>query len=712
LKEKHLYTFGEFSLNVEDHTLDRNGETIPITPKMFDLLLVFLENPGRVLKKDILLQTVWPDSFVEEGNITYNIRQLRRVMEDDAQSPKYIETIPRRGYRFLLPVDSFTTVTPDKEESSAIDRTAETPSPSTVPQSRPYVLIAVGALVILSGAVLIGGWLYKNRQPGGTPILSAPLSSEKLSTDGGVFHIAITPDGKTVVYTHRSTGKQSVWLRQIGNSNNVLLVPPSDDFYGGLAISPDGKDVYFARGSKQTTGLSVYRMPIYGGVPEKLIDLTQGWISISPDGSKISFVRCMYKDDDYCSLFIADSRDGKNEKTLVTRPRPFRIGDNEISPDGKQIAFAVGQSRTGSNDFTFNVVDIETGAEREITPQRFFNINYIVWLPNDSGFLMTALELPDKSYRIWSISASGETTKLTADSETYSRLGLDRSGSLLVSTQIEPDFRLMVFDAEHPETPPQPLADAASVTYAPDGKIYFSSLRTGDSEIWSIDPKSGEQKQLTSASGGDVAPIVSPDNLTVFFESARTGILQVWRMNIDGTDPRQVTTQEGGFPLRVSPDGRWVYYHSPLNNTIRRVSTETGEEELLMKEKSLTFALSPDVTQVAFADRQGKDTVISVYSVPEQTLLKSFTIPNEPYLAELRWSEDGSTLVYVITDDKGEGGIVWYQPLNGQARRKIVDLSGDEIYELAGFALSKDGKNFAVIKGKWKHNAVLFRGLK
>jgi len=114
LKEKHQYSFGEFTLDVEDHTLSRNGESVPITPKMFDLLLVLLQNPQKVLRKDFLLESVWPDSFVEEGNITFNIRQLRKALDDDAQTPTYIETIPRRGYRFLLPVEAFTTITPDK----------------------------------------------------------------------------------------------------------------------------------------------------------------------------------------------------------------------------------------------------------------------------------------------------------------------------------------------------------------------------------------------------------------------------------------------------------------------------------------------------------------------------------------------------------------------------------------------------------------------
>ena len=87
MKERHLYSFGEFTLNVEDHTLERGGENVPITPKMFDLLLVLVQNPKKVLKKDFLLQSVWPDSFVEDGNITFNIRQLRKALEDDAQSP-------------------------------------------------------------------------------------------------------------------------------------------------------------------------------------------------------------------------------------------------------------------------------------------------------------------------------------------------------------------------------------------------------------------------------------------------------------------------------------------------------------------------------------------------------------------------------------------------------------------------------------------------
>jgi Tol biopolymer transport system component/DNA-binding winged helix-turn-helix (wHTH) protein len=679
---------------------------------MFDLLLVLVQHPGRVLRKEFLLQSVWPDSFVEEGNITFNIRQLRKALNDNAQAPTYIETIPRRGYRFLPPVESFTTVTPDKDEATIAEeraRSIETPVPPKT--SRRYVILAMGAFVIFAGALVLGGWLY-SKGAGGTPVLSAPFSLEKLSTDGGVFHVAISPDGKNVVYTYRTNQKQSVWLRQLGNSNNVPIIPPSSDFYGGLTIGPDGNTIYFARGSQGAPGLSIYRMPIYGGVPQKLIDQTQGWISVSPDGNRISFVRCPYKDEDYCSLYIANTSDGQNEKKLVTRQRPFRIAANEISRDGKTVAFASGQSRPGSNEFVLGAVDIETGVEREMTSERFFNINYISWLPDQSGCLMTALQLPDNSYRIWNISNNGSASKLTADSETYSRLGLDSTGSLLVSTQIKADFRLMLYQTDNPTAPPSIIGNAFNVSFAPNGRLYFSSNRTGDYEIWSINPDGTDQKQLTSDPAGDLTAIVSPDNKYLFFESSRSGKNHVWRMNADGSDQRQITTDDGGFPLRLAPDGRWLYYRSPLNNTIRRVAIDSGQEELVMKEPGYNTALSPDTTMAAFAQASGQDVAIAIYSLADQKQVKTYRIVNAANLAQMVWSDDGKFLAYVLTDEKGEGGSLWFQPLNSDSPRRIADVSGDEIAELAGFALSHDGKSFAIIKGSWKHDAVLLRGLK
>ena len=713
MKEKHLYSFGEFSLNVEDHTLSRNGETVPVTPKMFDLLLVLVQNPGRVLRKDFLMQSVWPDSFVEEGNITFNIRQLRKALDDNAQSPIYIETIPRRGYRFLPPVEAFTTVTPDKDEESIARQIAEashTPTANAGTRSYRFLILAVS--VLLLGAVVIAAWFLNRGGSDSVPILSTPFAVEKLSTDGNVFHIALSPDGKTVVYTHRVSGKQSLWVRQLETANNVEIIPPSDDFYGGLAISPDGNSVYFVRAEKQSGLLSIFRMPIFGGVPQRLIDGTQGWISLSTKGDKISYVRCPYTDEDYCSLYIADAADGRNEKKLVTRPRPFRIGDNKISPDGRTVAFAAGQSRTSSNEFAAYGVDVETLAERELTPERFFNIAYLAWLPDQSGLLLTGMQLPDRNFSIWNVSASGEGTKVTSDSETYSRLSLDAAGRLLVSTKVQPDFRLLVYSIDDPTAAPRILGDANTVTYAPDGRLYFSSYRTGNAEIWSVSPDGSDFRQLTNDPSAEVAPMISPYSRDVFFQSDRTGVIQIWRMNPDGTNQRQVTKEEGGQPLRVSPDGVWIYYRSALNGTLRRASVETGQEELILGDMGRGLTISPDLTRVAYSQRHGTDFELTVASLPDGRPEKTWKITGSPNLSHLGWAADGKYLSYVLTDDAAQTGSFWFQDLDSSTPRQIADLSGEEIAELSGLSLSPDGKSFAVIKGTWRHDGVLLRGLK
>jgi Tol biopolymer transport system component/DNA-binding winged helix-turn-helix (wHTH) protein len=683
---------------------------------MLELLFVLVRNHGRILDKEFLLGAVWPDSFVEEGNITFNIRQLRKVLGDSAQSPTFIETIPRRGYRFIADVENV--ISEAGEEEAASQEPASQETEPVFNESRPafsrfrYPLIAVSAVLITG--LLIGGWYARTRVTT-WPILSSPFASEKLSSDGEVYHAVISPDGSSVVYTHRSAGKQSLRLRQLENASSTELIPPGEYFYGGLAFSPDSKTVYFTRGERPPLPqLDIYRISILGGVPQRIISQAQGWISVSHDGEKISFVRCGYSDEDYCSLWIADTRDGGNEKKLVTRSRPIRIGDNKISPDGKTVVFAEGQSRTGSNDFMLSAVDIDSGTVREVTPQRFFNVNYIAWLPDQSYLLVTARKIPELNYRIYRISpATGEAYILTTDSETYSHISLNNEGSLAVSTHVEPDFHLNIYQNESPQKP-RVLSNASGVTYAPNGRLFFSSIMSGDYEVWSVDPDGSDQRQLTNNPSDDNAPIVSYDGNFVYFSSNRSGAVQVWRMNSDGSNQMQVSTSEGGYPLRVSPDGRWVYYRSALQNSLRRVSVDSGEEQVIRNGLGRSFSVSPDTTLGAFTEGStGTDSVITIVSLADGNPVKTFKI-SEPNLnvARITWSHDGRYLAYILSDRVTGSNTLWFQSVDGGPARHIADLNDDEIAELSSIALSTDGKSFAVIEGNWKHDAVLIRGLK
>lgn len=710
--ETNSFKFGEFLLDAKEKVLLCNGKPISITPKAFQLLQILVENHGHLVGRNELINKIWADSSVEEGNLTFTVRLLRKALSDSKQNPQFIETVPKRGYRFIAEVKEFFPANEDKISPPA-SKTFHSPIDFNERKAKNlYFPLAISA-VFLASAIALGIWLVRSKNSN-LPILSAPFSSEKLSTNGKVVHAVISPDGKNVVYTNGVKEKQSIWLRQLETGNNLEIIPPSNDKYAGLAFSPDGNFLYFVRQSKgNTTPTILYRVSIFGGIPQEISKETEGWLSLSPDGKQISFVRCQYRDDENCSLWIADSAAGKNERKVVLRPRPLRIADNQISPDGKSIAFAVGQSENQANEFSLMKVDLESGAENELSKEKFFNIKSLAWLPDQSGLLITTRKNTERNFRIWQVStATGEAVPLTNDSETYSALDLDKEAANLVSTQVKLDSRIRLVNAEKAALS-RNLVNASSVSFASDGKIYFSSIMSGNGEIWSVNADGSNQRQLTNNPANETTIIVSPDNNSVFFSSNRTGAVQVWQMNPDGSNQKQITQKEGGFPLFVSPDGEWVYYHHGITRTLWRVSLKDGGEQLILNKAKNNFAISPDGLQVAFAERQGAERILTVASLTDGKTVKTFHLANKKDLVpEIVWMSDGKNLAYISANIEYENNILWLQPLAEEKPRQIATLDDEEMNEILSLAVSPDGKTFAIVQGGWLHDAVLIKGLK
>lgn len=101
---KHFYEFGPFCLDADERLLVREGRHIALPPKVYETLFVLVGSNGRVLTKDELMRAIWPDAFVEEANLAHNISELRKALGDSPERPQYIQTIPRRGYRFIAEV--------------------------------------------------------------------------------------------------------------------------------------------------------------------------------------------------------------------------------------------------------------------------------------------------------------------------------------------------------------------------------------------------------------------------------------------------------------------------------------------------------------------------------------------------------------------------------------------------------------------------------
>lgn len=721
-KTKEFYEFKDFRLNLAEKILEREGRTISLTPKVFETLCVLVENAGRLLEKAELMQLIWPDRYVDEGNLTFNIRMLRQALGDDAQNPQFIQTVPRRGYRFIATVEKTGSVGQPENDAAMTEPKTEpkfiAPTARDLPQSTPpklfKFLVSVAALILLIGVVGFSSWYTRNKSFGaGAQVLAAPFSSEKLSTNGKVSLAVLSPDGKTVLYRNENGGLQSLWLRQLASANNTELIPPSGDVYYGLKYAPSGDFIYFVRGGRdRERQADIYRTPIFGGVPVKVVSDAQGWFSISPDGAKISFVRCYRRDEDNCSLWIADAQNGQNERKLTVRQRPLRISANDFSPNGKTIAFAVGQSENQANEFELHEVKIESGAERELTSEKFFDIKSLAWLPDGDNLLIVASQIPNRKFRLWRISQSGgSAVPLTKDSEDYAGVSVDKTASLIVATQIKADFKLLLRQTNNPSDT-RTLFDATASSFAPNGTILFASTMSGNEEIWSCDTHGGNLRQLTNDAADDSDPLAAPDGNSIFFSSNRTGMVQVWRMNADGSNQIQITHQEGGFPIALSADERWIYYLHGVQRTLWRASADgrSAAEEMVLNKQKYRFAFSPDKSQVAFSEKLDDTRTLNIVSLATGQILKVFRAPiAKARFGEIAWLPDGQTLVYTLTDSNYVNKTMWQQPLETETPVQIADLGDEEINSLA---LAPDSQACAVIQGVWKHDAVLIKGLK
>src|SRR5690242_18296926 len=162
------YRFGPFIVDSVQHTVSRDGEPVPLTPKTFDLLLLLLENQGRLLTKDELMKTLWPDSFVDESNLTQQISMVRKALGQKSGEEQYIVTVPARGYRFTAPV--------------AVRGKEETRPSQPAPLTRRSHGWAVTAGLVLMGALAVG-WLSSRGAKAVPPRSLAILPFQSLKAD-------------------------------------------------------------------------------------------------------------------------------------------------------------------------------------------------------------------------------------------------------------------------------------------------------------------------------------------------------------------------------------------------------------------------------------------------------------------------------------------------------------------------------------------------
>ena len=388
------------------------------------------------------------------------------------------------------------------------------------------------------------------------------MEMSRLTTSGNAVSAAISPDGKFLAYAVSDGGKQSFRIRQIANGSEVQVSAPSDAEYRGPVFSPDGNLVYYNTGVAE-----LYKVPTLGGVPALVSKNIVGTVAFSPDGKRIAFYRRYPAAKEY-AILVANA-DGTGERKIATRKPPnYYMSGVTWSPDGKTIVCTAGVFAAAGQYTTLVSIPADGGPERIITGKKWYLAFAPRWLAHGKGLVVQGAEQPFGPVQIWYIPyPSGPAERITNDLNTYSGIALTADSSAFVTVQLERISNIWIADQGAQAGPVQITSGGArldgftGLSWVPDGRIVYASRAGGDSDIWIMQSDGSGSRRLTSDSGANAQPRVSPDGRYIVFTSDRQSSKpHIWRMDLTGDNPRQLTDGDGEHVPDCCVDGKWVVF--------------------------------------------------------------------------------------------------------------------------------------------------------
>ncbi|MBK7704508.1 MAG: PD40 domain-containing protein [Acidobacteria bacterium] len=706
------FTFGDFRLDVDEKLLWKCGETVSLPPKVFEVLSLLVENQGRIVSKNQIMDRVWAEAFVEESNLTQSVYMLRRTLGKGRDGENIIETVPRRGFRIAIPITHGETPVCEEPDSDAPAKNRRASF------NRLKVAIVVMTILVTTALLALAAVKFLNSATAS----NAPVenvSFQRLTFTGDIASPVISPDGKSIAFVRDG----AIHLQDVSTGSLLRLNIVDQNDFGNLQFSPDGENLFFRNDRRTNAAGDVFQVSRFGGAARAVLENSWSSIGIAPDGKRFSFIRHFPKSGKW-ALMVKDALTTE-ERTLVERDSPnsfYHTGFPAWSPDGKSIVI-VAQERPTS---TIYVVDVETGEAKKQNTPRFVQIEQTVWTAKGDGILIVGRE-KGRFFQLWRMSLpSGELRRITNDLNIYRHISLSADGKNLIAEQQTFYSHLWVAPADDPENQRQLTTGNlnrdgnAGMAWAPDGSIIFASRVTGDIDLWSVRPSDGLSQQLTrNAGSNNVNPAVSSDGQYIFFESNRSGKRHIWRIGIKGENPTQITfsEKEEEFYPTISADGSWLYYvqRNGNGNFVSRKSLVDGKTETITEQGKFSpntlLSLSPDGNYLAFHniadvgddDAPRRTTELGVVSLREQNRVKIHTLPllGGTFL----WTADGSAYDYVV--NTREGGMVQRRTLDEPSEaRTVMTIPNTRIF---GISWSPDRKQLAIARGKQERDVILLR---
>ncbi|HEU5239350.1 MAG TPA: winged helix-turn-helix domain-containing protein [Pyrinomonadaceae bacterium] len=730
-----IYEFGPYRLDSAERVLLRDGQPVALTLKAFDVLLLLVKNSGHIVEKDELMNRVWAGSFVEEGNLKVTISMVRKALEDNHDGNRYVETVPRRGYRFVADVKEISDETVDlviherRRETLTIDDVGavdEQPEVQPRPADRHFwhrvtehkLGLVIGVLAIATAIVFLG---FKYVWPKLTAKAAPPFTNFKitaLTTSGKVQDASISPDGKYVVYVALDGPRRSLWMKHIPTASDTPITGPEEFSYGNLTFSPNGDQLYYLSRARDTS-ISLYQMPVFGGTPRKLATDVDSTVTLAPDSKQLAFMRGYPAQQQAC--VIVANADGSGERKLAVH----HIGDLFLngpsalapswSPDGELIAFPFRNYRGATPGASLMAVQVKDGLEKPIASGPWQSIGSISWLRDGSGLVFIAAEQDaEPNGQIWYVSyPGGKVRRIKNDLNDYQLLSVSADSTSLVTVQNQQNSNLWTTSNGYDD--PVQISTSkydgqAGLSWTPDGRLVYVSKANRQSQIWITNADGTGKKQLTFDDSWKGKLDVSPDGRYVVFGSGRADISHIWRMDIGGGNEVQLSRGRENRMPHITFDSRWVVYTSfdTGSPTLWKVPITGGEPVQLSNYDSTLLAVSPQDGQIAYSyvtrDEQSRPfrriALLPLSGgMPGKTV--DFVVP-----ANATWAPDGRALTYV--ESRLGVSNIWSQPIDGGPPKQLTNFTSHRIFR---HDWSSDGKRLALARGAWTSDVVLIKDL-
>lgn len=551
--EAQVLRFGVFELDLRARELRRQGSRIKLQEQPFQVLAQLLERPGEVISRDELQARLWPaDTFVDfDHSLNAAIRRVRDALGDSAENPIFVETVARRGYRFLAPVTR-----PNGQGAiHQVSASAAESSGGARMRYRTLLAIALTAAVLL---VLVGIKVGSSISRAHSSVSSwRILQLTSNPAEDRIQAAAISRDGKYLAFSD-DTG---FYLRQIDSGETHPLQLPAGLKVDSISWLPDS--VHMVLGLKSDgQSPALWAISTLGGEARKLNE--EGNLpAVSPDGKEIAFIlgKPLHQ-----QLWLV-GEDGAQPRKLIGEEGDF-FGAIAWSADGARLAYTRGRAAIGYGvNGVLEIVDLRTengaGTPSILKSMAFPGLaGAMAWTP-DGRLLYEVVEpLPHEGdSNLWWVPLDERGNQLTPPARLTNDFGR------VLGISVTGDGKRIAF-----------------IRGAPEPDVYVARVESPSSI--------SEPQRLTLDDHLDIPYDWTVDNKAVIFISDRTGITSIYKQSIDQTVPELLVRGNNPVETRLSPDGSQILYvefpkwgEKRAATPLMRVPLAGGAPQMVLKEE-------------------------------------------------------------------------------------------------------------------------------